>query len=143
MASIGKAIFANLSGNAGVTAITTTIVPSSAPKRDVYPQIVYESKDAEYDKGYSGNTGVVKQEVTVRCICKSSYTSDSQGYKQCDTLANAAIASLDNQTGVFGGITVQRFFLNDDTEDQFQDQESEEILYFVRELAIELWSNLD
>ena len=136
MASIGNAIYAKLTGDSAVAAITTTVIPNYAPKSSTYPQVVYEVKSTEYDATYTGNSGLVKCELVLRCLVNSR-----QGYDACNTLGNAVAASLDQATGTFGGVAVQRFFLNDDAEDQFEDQDSDEIVYYVRELNFEVWFN--
>jgi hypothetical protein len=141
MASLGLAISAQLASSTAVAAITTNIIPNYAPKSAAYPQVVWEKKEAEPDVTYSGNSGLVKADVVIRCIAKSNYSNPSAGYAQADALANSVTAAMDGQGGTWGGVVVQRAFLQDDAEDQLEDQDSEEILYLIRELNFEIWFN--
>ena len=149
MPSIANAIYAKLSADAAVTAAVATIagtnspaiIPNYAPKSSRYPQVVYEVKETERDTTYSGNSGLVMSKITIRCIARAENGTGetSTGYARCNTLGNAVRDSLDMVGGTFGGVVVQRFFLEDDAEDQYEEQDSDKLVFFSRDLTFEVW----
>lgn len=131
MADLGTAIAAALNAATPVTALTQCFVPEYAPQRETYPQVVYEIKDAAPDETYGGASGLVSAKAVVHCIATTMTGADA--------LSAAVKAALMDEEAVFGGVTVQGIFLEEDSKGDYTNPQNENLTLFEHALTFECW----
>lgn len=97
---VGKAVYAKLSGNAGVTAICSTrIFPEIATQEAAYPFVTYT---VDTTRPTDTKDGVSPLDVVTVSIMSFANTN-----AQAQDLAEAVRTALDRQSGTMGGVNVQ------------------------------------
>jgi hypothetical protein len=128
------AIYAKLSGDSGVTAITTRIRPLQSDQADAVPRVVYDAPDGERPRHYRGSTGQTKATVTIAAIAAT--------YAGSIALAKAVRDCLDNGRGTWGGVTVQGCFFNTDSMSDSRESAGDtgpDNPAYIREAAFTIW----
>ncbi len=128
---IGPAIYAMLNVPLITNIVGKSIFPNYARLDQPYPQVVYDVKNPSPQTAYRQNLNLVSIDVSIAGIAKT--------YAQSTALAKAIIAVMDEEQGTFGGFVVQGSFWKDSTEEQETNPESEEILYYIKELSFSVW----
>jgi hypothetical protein len=133
MADLGVALAAALNADEAVTDITETFVPSYAPQRQTYPQIIYEIADAEPDQTLGGVSGLVQSTLKIRCVDKT--------YAGAAALGAAVKACLVDESGTFGGVVVQGFFLKEVTDDEYTSPLNENMTLYEKAVTLDVFYN--
>jgi hypothetical protein len=130
---IGKAIYSKLTGDAAVAALLgTRVYPEQAPQDGrTFPLVVYAASDEEVVRSYAGSSGLESRNVTIECAART--------YAQAQDLAAAVKAALDGADGVFGGVTVRGFFLEDQNDAVETNVAGEDFNVFVASQTYLVW----
>lgn len=128
----GEAIFARLQTISAVTALVgTRVYPQYTKEVDkTYPLIVYKVENVHQLQSFSGPTGFFQCDLRLAAI---GLTPDD-----AEMVANALLV-LDGDSSQWGThIYQQGSFLAEDgiSENTVTDQDSEEILYFLKEVVL-------
>ena len=136
MSDVAAAAAAALLSSASVTALVGQRVwPQWAKQADVvYPYCIYNIDGVTPIGTYSSGTNSLRScTLSVACIAKT--------YGQAVGVSEAVLSTLDNADGVFGGVSVQGIFLNDDgiSDDVLTESESETLVVQIRTLSFLVW----
>jgi hypothetical protein len=139
---IGKAIYAQLSGNAGVQALVGAptdpdgprIWPEAKPGLTNYPALVYTSSVIEAPSTYTGRSNLTKFQVNVMCIARTK--------KEAEALAAAALSPLDSTRGTWGGVVVQLCWYEDRQEERITIGDDQENVFESITLTFNAWAQL-
>lgn len=123
---IGKAIVSKLTGDTDVAALVETRVFPEFRPTDAVPAIVYEV-DGNEDAG--GNP--------VSCVVRLHLVATT--YAQVQDLAAKVRATLNQQSGTWGGVLVQGAFLDDESEDTLTVGDSRNVRYHVLDQSYLIW----
>ena len=98
------------------------------------PLIVYKLDNTTSIVTYSDGANALKSADIV-------ITAVGKHYADAQAVADALVSALDGQSGTWGTVTVQGCFLHDDgiSDDVITEPESEEVMYFVKELRYLTW----
>ena len=94
----------------------------------VYPLAVYKVEEVSTLNCNDGPTGNISGDFQIACIGES--------YSDADALATALLTALDGASGTWAGLQVQGVFLKENgiSDDILTEPQTEEILYFIKEL---------
>jgi hypothetical protein len=134
----GANIFGKLTSISGIAALVSNrIYPQYNRAADKqYPLIIYKVENQTTDAYYTGGTsGLEKADLVLACI--------SITHAGADALATAVQLAIDDDTSAWGSTTMQDCSLKDDgiTDDVVTNEETEEILFYVKELSFSLIFN--
>jgi hypothetical protein len=130
---LGPAIYSKLSGDAAVAAIVgTRIFPEDVPQTlRTFPLIVYTMGDAEHLSNFTGSSHLANRRVTIE--------SAAMTYEAAQGLADAVRAAFADQSGTWGGITVQGAFIESQSDAQQSIVAGEDYNVFVIEQEFLIW----
>ena len=137
MADLAISIVGQLLATTGVTNIIATNLYPDYDKQanKVYPLAVYKIENVTSLTVNSGVNGSQSADFIVAAIGAT--------YSDASAVAIAMQTALDGVSGVWSGVTVQGIFLKEDgiSDDVITEPQTEEILYYVKELTFEVKYN--
>jgi hypothetical protein len=130
---LGPAIYSKLHGDTAVAAVVSDrIFPEDVPQTlRTFPLIVYTMGDAEHLSSYTGGTRLANRRVTIE--------SAAMTYEAAQALADLVRLSIADQSGVWGGITVQGAFIESQSDAQQALVAGEDYNVFVIEQEFLIW----
>lgn len=137
--SAGKAIYAQLAGDAPVAAIVgTRIYPELAPEQETFPVIVYHLSAGDSGSSYAGNVSPMKHTLTILAVVEKTPGAGSP-YATLDDLGVKIKAALDDQAGTWGGVVVQGAFFEDQSDDVITIGDEADRRFYIREQTYTVW----
>jgi hypothetical protein len=134
---IGKAIYSRLTDDSSVyAAVQGRIYPITSPE-DVYPLITYQVHREPEDTIQP----LAMKEFTVTLTMVAKKTQAVPGaYSALQDLRAAVVAALDRRGGVWGGVNVKGFYLQDSEEDAYSDDANSEEMFFEATDEYRVWA---
>lgn len=98
---IADNLYTYMAAQSAITNIVSTrIYPLILPQKPTYPAVTYSEDDSNYTESFTGQTDHVQSIFQIDAWART--------YAGATTLGEAIRTSLQNTTGSFGGITIQR-----------------------------------
>lgn len=98
---IADNLYTYLAAQSAITSIVSTrIYPIILPQKPTYPAVTYSEDDSNYTESFVGQTDHVQSIFQLDAWATT--------YAGATTLGEAIRTSLQNTSGSFGGITIQR-----------------------------------
>jgi len=130
---IDQALYGKLSTTAGVTALVgTRIYPHQQPPSGTrtYPLLAYKPDNREPARLLSGAASLYMRTIDVAAMART--------YASAEAIMAAVVAALDNQSGTWGGVTIQGAFLDDDSHD-VETLGTEDQTLYVAQMRFKFW----
>ncbi len=98
---ISDNLYTYLAAQSAITSIVSTrIHPLILPQEPTYPAMTYSDESSDMSESFDGQTGHAQSIYQIDCWAKT--------YAGAYTLGDALRSTLNNVSGSFGGITIQR-----------------------------------
>lgn len=137
MSSLAGSIVGQLLATSGVTdVIATRLYPDYDKQANkVYPLAVYKIENVTPLIANDGPTGSESADFIIAAI--------GELYADANAVVVAMQTALQGARGVWSGLTIQGIFLKEDgiSDDVITEPQTEEILYYVKELTFEVKYN--
>ena len=128
MGTMDSALFARLSGFAGLNALVSTrIYPPPAPQDALYPLVTWQEIDRQSIHVMGGTAGIVHIRYQV-----DSWAETLSGAK---AVAAQVEAALDNWSGTSDGVVIKNCFLESGQSSPYND--SEGLHRYIQDISIE------
>lgn len=101
--TLEEGLRAHLLADAGVSALTTRVLPEFMRQGTGYPAITYALIGEQRQNTLGGPMGLITARIEIDCFA-------GQDYDQAKELAAAVLAALDGHTGSLGGFPVQYIY---------------------------------
>lgn len=132
LASIERALFTILTGDAGVAAsVAARIYPQRAPQNTSIPYLTYHFIDKQRDHTVADRCGLTRARVQINCV--------DDKYADVVSLAGSVMTALDSYVGTVGTISIACIHIISETDLYVEPDELQVLKRYGKAIDIYIW----